>query len=228
MMTLAPPPVSVITADVSTVDSGTHESRQQTKYFDRDGDLHLEVGPREVTYVVCSRALSRASPVFKRMLSDDFAEAKPAHGDWVVKLPEDDPAALELLLNAIHGCFDKVPEKLLVPTLYAVATLADKYLLTRILRPWAGTWLKHARKDLHDDYSCAFLGLGLWIAWVFGDSVLFDDEAKNIALCCEVSKDGSLLDLSAHLPLHNDQMASMDILGTSFVSSSFAVENEMH
>lgn len=56
-----------------------------TTYFDRDGDLRLEVGPDNIECVVCPRALSRASPVFKNMLYGGFKESKPSKGEWVVK-----------------------------------------------------------------------------------------------------------------------------------------------
>ncbi|KAB5545489.1 hypothetical protein GE09DRAFT_1060951 [Coniochaeta sp. 2T2.1] len=100
---------------------------KETVYFDRDGDLRLEVGPEEATYVVCSRTLSRASPVFKAMLYGSFAEAKPADPKktWIVKLPEDDPPALATLLNIMYGAFGKVPNNPTELELYGITLLTE-------------------------------------------------------------------------------------------------------
>lgn len=107
-------------------------------YFDPRGDLILEVGPNNASYLVCSRSISRASPVFDKMLFGGFAESKPeADGEWRIQLPEDDPAAMRLLLNIIHGRFADVIAPATEKLLFDVTVLTDKYSLTHILRPWA-------------------------------------------------------------------------------------------
>ncbi|KAJ3961874.1 hypothetical protein N0V92_001438 [Colletotrichum tropicale] len=82
--------------------------------FDPIGDLTLRVGEDGVAYefVVCSRTLSRWSPVFRTMLFGGFAESKPADAAWSVSLPEDLPSAMFLVLSIIHGCFEHVPTSL--------------------------------------------------------------------------------------------------------------------
>ncbi|KDN59970.1 hypothetical protein CSUB01_10311 [Colletotrichum sublineola] len=111
--------------------------------FDPDGDLYLHVGtdvePLTKTYLVCSKALSRASRVFKKMLYGCFAESRPSDGKyaWTVDLPEDRQEALELMLHIIHVNFDLVPEHLQITQLYEFLITADKYDTFAIAKPWA-------------------------------------------------------------------------------------------
>jgi hypothetical protein len=154
-----------------------------TTYFDRDGDLRLEVGPDNIECVVCPRALSRASPVFKNMLYGGFKESKPSKGEWVVKLPEDDPQALFLVLHIVHGQYDKVPKTLPEQKLYAVTVLTDKYDLTSSLRPWATHWLEHLKGTTRDT-GLDTVAWRIWIAWELGDANLFKAQAESLLLSC--------------------------------------------
>jgi hypothetical protein len=99
----------------------------KTVYHDEDGDLRLLVGPDEIAHVVCSRTLARVSPVWKIMLYGPMRESRPESGDWVVKLPEDDEAALGLLLSTAHSAWDTLPKRLSPNELYNVCRLTDKY-----------------------------------------------------------------------------------------------------
>jgi hypothetical protein len=160
-------------------DSGEGPQIQRTTYFDRDGELKLEIGPNGVECVVCPRALARASPVFKRMLYGGFGESKPSQGDWVVKLPEDNAEALMLVLHIIHGQYNKVPEILPCQKLYRITVLTDKYDLTSCLTPWAANWVRLVRFTYNEgeqqDYS-----LWLWSAWELGNEAIFREAAHRL------------------------------------------------
>ncbi|KAF9878375.1 hypothetical protein CkaCkLH20_03867 [Colletotrichum karsti] len=108
-----------------------NNDKDETVVVDQDGDLRLRVGSapnRVATFVICSKTVGRVSPVFKRMLFGNFAEARPANDEeWVVELPDDDSNTFEIYLNIIHGWFDKVPNKLNVRKLASLLTVADKY-----------------------------------------------------------------------------------------------------
>jgi hypothetical protein len=136
-------------------------SSQETTYFDPDGDLNLHVGPDAMTYVVCSRSLSRASQVFKKMLYGGFAESKPAQGDWNVQLPDDDPAGLRILFSIIHGTFDRVPKMVEKSLLYQITVLTDKYDLVSVLQPWSARWIQPSI----DAGAAASTPQRVWIAW---------------------------------------------------------------
>lgn len=159
-------------------------TRFETEHMDRDGDLTLEVPymdknkqPLRKKFVVCSKTLSRASPVFKEMLYGGFAESKqPKKGDqsWTVKLPDDDHDSLKILLDIMHANFDKIPSKLRsLDKLYRIAVLTDKYDTAHLLRPWIHQWGWSDYINLAWNYSSekskeSFLEKLLWISWQIG------------------------------------------------------------
>lgn len=119
---------------------------QATIAVDEDGDLSLKVGPDtdNTTFLVCSRTLSRSSPVFKAMLYGSFRESRPADpgaSPWVVELPDDNHLPAEILLNIIHGRFDFTPKVMTIDTLYEILAFADKYDMTSRLNPWMQAWV---------------------------------------------------------------------------------------
>ncbi|KAM7194809.1 hypothetical protein V8F33_007007 [Rhypophila sp. PSN 637] len=98
-------------ADVSTKKAIT--LNPTAKILDDDGDLTLVVGADKTNFVVCSRTVSRASPVFRQMLNGPFIEARPpADSDdpWIVTLPEDKSEIMTIILCIMHGQFAKVPQ----------------------------------------------------------------------------------------------------------------------
>lgn len=145
--------------------------------YDPDGDLILYVGQDLNTkkYQVCSKTLSRSSVVFKRMLYGPFLESRPMDGsEWIVELPDDDAAAMAVLLSIIHGLFHLTPKTLPLKELYNLLTVTEKYDATDRLRPWAASWLK-AVKDQQE---------GPWllgVAWELGAIDLFQRMMARIA-----------------------------------------------
>ncbi|KAH7014538.1 uncharacterized protein B0I36DRAFT_369485 [Microdochium trichocladiopsis] len=84
--------------------------------LDKRGDLCLRVGMEAksktstpCSFLVCSRALARSSPVFETMLYGGWLESRPeasaATSNWTAELPVDDAGTIEQLLSAMHGDF---------------------------------------------------------------------------------------------------------------------------
>ncbi|KAI2467471.1 hypothetical protein F4781DRAFT_433358 [Annulohypoxylon bovei var. microspora] len=162
-------------------------------YVDAKGDLCLEVGHLSAEFIVCSKAMSRSSPFWKKMLYGGFAEGKNAQpkdgkSAWVVKLPEDNSAAMGIILNIIHSRFDQVSgyEDFVYTThLYNLCVLTDKYDMTHILRPWAKGWSRSTHiqcEKLGQSLRSKFCHERLWIAWELGDFVTFDAMSKALLL----------------------------------------------
>jgi hypothetical protein len=146
--------------------------------LDPRGDLHLEVGDAPEHFLVCARAMARASKVWDKMLFGNWAESKqklPANtaATWLVTFPDDDPTAVELILNIIHGRFNKVPTTLPTEELYNLTILTDKYDLTWQLSPWADIWFQ----DVTGDKS-----MMLWIAWELGARQKFQSLADSLVM----------------------------------------------
>ncbi|KAL7622676.1 hypothetical protein AAE478_008190 [Parahypoxylon ruwenzoriense] len=95
------------------------------KIYDQHYDLILVVGTApQVKFGVCSRSLARFNRVFDKMLYGLFLERKPATGEWVVNLPEDNPSAFMIILKLVHGDHLNVPDQPNADTLYhLVATI---------------------------------------------------------------------------------------------------------
>lgn len=116
--------------------------------IDPDGDLYLHIPDTDpaspVTlweFRVCSAALRRRSPVWKRMLFGPWKERRPTNEDtdWIVELFKDCPQAMQLVLNIIHGNFDMVPRLPFgsLRQLYDFQVVADKYDVVSIFKPWS-------------------------------------------------------------------------------------------
>ncbi|KAG7040675.1 Nuclear pore protein-like protein, partial [Colletotrichum scovillei] len=79
-----------------------------------------------------------------------------------------------LMLEIIHGHFDRVPFSLRVRRLYDLLVLCNKYDVLSLLRPWSWHWLSAMRSTLDEPYV-------LWVAWEMGDVLLFRDMVVRIA-----------------------------------------------
>ncbi|OAA55656.1 hypothetical protein ISF_07761 [Cordyceps fumosorosea ARSEF 2679] len=147
--------------------------------IDPRGDIRLQVGRDDVDhadnessswqhaeFLVCSRALARASPIFDRMLYGPYAEAAHASPDWSVALPEDKPAPMQVLLQIAHARFSRVPPVLSVDNLHDLAVLTNYYDATALLAPWIGGWMAELAEISHD--ANVIQSKLLWIAWEFG------------------------------------------------------------
>ncbi|KAI1269109.1 hypothetical protein F5Y18DRAFT_176821 [Xylariaceae sp. FL1019] len=172
---------------------------------DENGLKHRHTGT--ITYMVDSRALARASPVWKELLYGENAKSKPANAstasDWVVELPEDNPFAMEALLDIVHGNFGLTPPPGIAideGELFELTVLTNKYSLTRSIQPWARTWMdfvsetfEDQSEEPHSDYQFYQL---LWIAWELGAPNLFSEVAWLLTRHCAIDDNG---DLQLHL-----------------------------
>lgn len=180
--------------------------------FDDEGDLRLVVGEGKAPrlFVVCSRALARASKPFKAMLYGGFVESKPRKLDaeWTVELPEDNPGAFATILQILHGRFQFVPSTVTAWELYQITILTDKYDMTEILQPWAATWIKpfvKRAKILENLYH--YDEILLWIAWELGHQDLFLNVLSWLEGYCTLSgADLALLCPSSTIRALDDNM----------------------
>lgn len=159
---------------------------------DRRGDLRLEVGREPGTrddswqraeFLVCSRTLARASPVFDRMLHGPFVEAKHDPKDsagWRVVLPDNNPAPMEVFLNIAHANVARIPHILSVDHLYDLAVLTNYYDATPLLSPWIDVWIS-STSEISRDANMIQPKL-LWISWEFGRTETFRIVAHRLLM----------------------------------------------
>jgi len=69
-----------------------------------DGDVTLIIGEEDAQFKVHSLVLKTASKVFAAMLSPQFGEGRSLveNGSAKITMPEDDAAAMEIILNVLH------------------------------------------------------------------------------------------------------------------------------
>lgn len=159
---------------------------QESITIDSEGDLYLEVRESHI-FQVDSRMLCRCSPVFKAMLTGPWLESQPTEGKWTIKLPEDSPRGLEVLLNIVHGRFDMVPASLEGDYLFDVCVEADKRDMVKVLRPWSKVW---GMKLGLDPYSR--LLTDLFTSWVLGWGDIYAKLIMHMVRNCYIRGPGSV------------------------------------
>jgi hypothetical protein len=85
---------------------------------------------------------------------------------------------MEIILDIVHGNFDKVqaaPEPLV---LYNIVVIADKYDMFKCLRPWASDWRKEVVRRLGE----VCKPLLVHVAWELGDETSYVKGLKDLAL----------------------------------------------
>ncbi|KAH7022706.1 hypothetical protein EDB80DRAFT_806532 [Ilyonectria destructans] len=194
MATSTPGPGEGPAPSVSTPVTATPAATSATIEFDPAGDLYLIVGSLSQEMLVDSRVLCRSSAVFRKMLSKNFLEAKPNEGKWRVSLPKDSSHTFALLMDIVHGVYDRATNKIAASQLYRLCILTNKYDMTQALRPMASRWLApySSPQMLLDPKGFSITNM-MFIAWEMGHCVIFEALAKTVAWRYHSSLDNELL-----------------------------------
>ena len=122
--------------------------------------------------------LTTASPVFKAMLSGTFKEGRTLRdaGSLELPLPDDDPEALVILLNVIHGRSRKVPRRIDLPMLTKLAILVDCYQLHEVVDVYSELWVTCVPEARQPQELFQYL----CVCWVFRNSEGFAKITKRI------------------------------------------------
>ncbi len=81
------------------------------------------------------------------MLFGSFKEGKEQQttDNWVVELPEDNPAALRILLNVAHCQVGLIPAVLQHEDMFNLTILCDKYDMVGLLKPFWRDWINNLK-----------------------------------------------------------------------------------
>ncbi|KLU84625.1 hypothetical protein MAPG_03665 [Magnaporthiopsis poae ATCC 64411] len=155
--------------------------------FDESGDLQLLVGAEglnQARFIVCSRALSRLSPVFKSMLAASLAEQRPdgIRDAWTVKLPRDHPESVRIILALAHGALHQVPRHMSLESLYRLCTCINQYDISEALKPWVSGWCAGDKSQRSAETGPEARAKELWIAWVLGNAKMQRKAAQILFL----------------------------------------------
>ncbi|KAF8247936.1 hypothetical protein K440DRAFT_661099 [Wilcoxina mikolae CBS 423.85] len=155
-----------------------------------DGDLilHVESESEIARYLVCSQVLCSASAVFRKMLGKEssFAEAvalrqsKDSGEPVVVRLEDDDPTTMGVVLRVLHVRNYLVPRKMVLQDMVHIAVICDKYGFHEGLQVMADIWLESLKLDTAS--IAASPEDWLLISWVFGPEDIFTQVSKSLVL----------------------------------------------
>ncbi|CAD6454377.1 333f7997-631a-4504-8fdd-147850c0ad40 [Sclerotinia trifoliorum] len=170
---------------------------------DPDGDLLILLGPttppisqtgestlheRNSTWdydsrvLVSSKRMSLASPVFKIMLEGSFKESLELKtlGRLTLPLPEDDPVAMRILIDVIHGHSKYIPKVVHIHAFARFAILADYYQCSAVAEACVNLWKQKIVELSLWKRSETRLACWIFITWVFNLSVEFKDATARI------------------------------------------------
>ncbi|SPN99147.1 related to nuclear pore protein [Cephalotrichum gorgonifer] len=181
---MLPPTVEVdprgdIKLRVAQADGG--DDGDADSHADTDTDTDTDAGADPVTFLACSRALARASPVFARMLYGEFAESRHREGgEWMVDLPNDKAQPMRIFLDIAHGRFRDVPRVLSVDQLHELTVLTNYYDATAALIPWVDGWMSGIEEIVKD--ANAPMPKVLWITWELGRKDAFTTMSRRMLM----------------------------------------------
>ncbi|OCL14163.1 hypothetical protein AOQ84DRAFT_309366 [Glonium stellatum] len=118
---------------------------------------------------VSSSHLRLASPYFKRMFRSGWPEgdALRTKGRVEIRLQNsEDPDALLIILNIIHGHTRKVPRTVDLTMLTKIAVLVDIYECYEVVEMFSNMWIDSLIGDMPQSISMK-LTQWIWVAWVF-------------------------------------------------------------
>ncbi|KAI0145473.1 hypothetical protein GGR57DRAFT_517152 [Xylariaceae sp. FL1272] len=172
--------------------------------FHKDNDMKLVVHGTDkdaivTVFKVCAGQLSNASEVWRTMIFAQISSHKTdaandnQHSD--LKLAGD-AEAIELILRIAHFQFSLVPQQPNLDQLYQLAAYGVQYKCTHLFHPWAEKWLGQFKHFSGEENCAAECHKTLYIAWAFGDIVLFRDMVDRLILTSKLSEKGNLVNVS--------------------------------
>ena len=196
---------------------------------ERKGDLILSVGAQCVdhlgapqpptNFLVSSEKMIKTSPVFRALLTGGFSETKEnfraiqareqqvRNQKWTVSLPEDNPDIFFKLLKLIHApipngqtAYLVSPPTLTVKEMSDIITVADKYDMAQMLRPFYWNWW---RKNIIQHSTRREATHAAHVALMFGDEDVFASRVILMVLETRLISDGNAM--SAIVPFGEDE-----------------------
>jgi hypothetical protein len=153
----------------------------------------MKANIQEVQMRVSSKHLILASATFGAYLgSDKFAEGRTLQtkGNVVVRLYDEDPDAMTILLHIIHGQTRKVPRQVSLEMLSKLAFVVNHRQMHEAVELFSDSWIENLKRDsLPGRYTPEVLSW-LFIFWVFRK----EDDFRNMSQILERESDHSLED----------------------------------
>lgn len=155
---------------------------------------HQESKPRieKVQMRASSKHLILASSTFRISLSSDtYIEGRmlQSQGTLAFPLPDEDPDAMIILLNIIHGLSSKVPRRVDLDMLSRLAIAVNHRHMLEAVELWSDTWIENLKSDvgLPKSYTPEIALSWLFIFWVFRKAKDFREITQILEGQCDHS-----------------------------------------
>ncbi|CEF72146.1 hypothetical protein FGSG_00255 [Fusarium graminearum PH-1] len=155
---------------------------------------------------VSSRHLILASKMLRAMLEGPWLEnqssgSKSSHRE--IRATGWDPAALAIVLDAVHGRYNEVPETINLGLLTRIAAIVDYYAIHESLRHIGNVWITNLRASFEMPKSSLKISL-MWLSvtWVFPQHEVMTSMSRIVL------KWSKGLDMTIALPL-GDTLGSL-------------------
>lgn len=146
------------------LDNQGGDSESDNIYMNVDNDTSQS----KIRLQCSSKHLTLASSVFDAMLSKNFKESVTLRSGKPLDLPlpDDDLAALLILLNIIHLKTRKIPLEVDLYMLTRIAFMVDKYRLQMAVAIFSDIWIDHLKAKIPQSWT-EDLRRWIFISWVF-------------------------------------------------------------
>lgn len=149
-------PRSPVYDEESKVDANIEEASTVTE---ADTDLSSNSNENCVRIRVSSKHLARASAYFKRNLNSGMLESTTLRFEGRVDFPmqDEDPEAMLIIMNIIHGRRRQVPRSVSLDLLTKIATSVDYLECLEMVEPYSDKWISALLKNVATTYSKALI-----------------------------------------------------------------------
>lgn len=135
------------------------------------------ISTESATFLVSSRHLILASPVFKAMLTGGWKEGDKNNGPVRGSAEDWDTEALVIVMNVLHSHYRQVPKTVSLEMLAKIAAIVDYYKIHEALQLIASLWINALKNSLPDSPGRDVI-LWILVSWVFGNAAIFRQVTK--------------------------------------------------
>src|SRR5947208_4659100 len=150
-----------------------------------DRTLIVGTGENQKRFLVSSKAMCLASPVWKTRLTGPDREGTAKE----ILFPEGKPDALLVTLRIAHLQFKDLPSSLSFQRLVNLAIVCNEYDMVPIVQPFLTKWITPL------EHLAEMTGFEEWlfVAWAFGRPEIFRRITNRLVLHASTNADGQCL-----------------------------------
>ncbi|KAH6845614.1 hypothetical protein B0I37DRAFT_189601 [Chaetomium sp. MPI-CAGE-AT-0009] len=137
---------------------------------------------KPVTFLVSSRHLVLASPVFKAMLTGGWSEGNKSDGRYNICAEGWDAKALAIVMNVLHSHYRQVPRTVSLHMLAKIAVIIDYYKIHEALEVMTTLWMASLKPSMPSHWFLPDDVLWIFVSWVFVDGTAFTQITKTAIL----------------------------------------------